>query len=164
LWHTYNINETNIFENGFLSQFQTAQRNLSIFRAANPGCGQTGQPACSFANSGLASQAPIPIFEAAFGVLGTQPALQPNQGFTNANFISLLDSGQAGALANTFATTSTYFCRLVGNKFGPCAGLRFDEQGQYPINIFRLNPFLGNANFLARADDECQLRLFPCDE
>src|SRR5204862_2246972 len=34
LWHTYNVNEVNIFENGFLDQFKTAQNNLSI-NAAN---------------------------------------------------------------------------------------------------------------------------------
>jgi hypothetical protein len=143
LWHTFNINETNTLENGFLSQFQSAQRNLSIFRAANPQCGQTGQPSCSFANSGLAGQAPIPIFQAAF------TGLSAAQGFSNPNFLSLLDSGQAGSLANTFATTSTYFCRLVGNGFGPCSGLGFNTPGQYPINLFRLNPFLGNANVLS---------------
>ncbi len=143
LWHTFNLNEVNIFENGFLSQFQNAQRNLSIFRAANPQCGQTGQPPCSFVNSGLAGQAPIPIFQTAF------TGLSAAQGFSNAGFISLLDSGQAGALANTFASTSTYFCRLVGNGFGPCASLGFNTPGQYPINLFRLNPFLGNANVLS---------------
>ncbi|MGH9854573.1 MAG: hypothetical protein ACREBD_32480, partial [Blastocatellia bacterium] len=33
--------------------------------------------------------------------------------------------------------------------FGPCAGLGFNTPGQYPINLFRLNPFLGNANVLS---------------
>src|SRR5215471_17661790 len=66
LWHTFNINETNIFENGFLTQFKDAQRNLALFMAANPKCGQTGEPLCSFANSGLAGQVAIPIFQAAF--------------------------------------------------------------------------------------------------
>jgi len=142
LWHTFNINETNIFENGFLTQFQAAQRNLALFRAANPQCGQPQQPPCSFANSGLAGQAPIPFFQAAF------TGLPAGQGFSNPSFFSLLDTGQAGALANTFATTSTYFCRLVGNGFGPCTGV-INTPGQYPINLFRLNPFVGNANMLA---------------
>jgi hypothetical protein len=135
LWHTFNINETNIFENGFLNQFNQAKRNLDA-NVAN-GRGQT------FANNNLSGQAAIPIFESAFAGLAAA------QGFGNATFISQLQTGQAGALANTFATTSTYFCRLVGNGFGPCAGLGFNTPGQYPINLFRLNPFIGNANVLS---------------
>jgi hypothetical protein len=143
LWRTYNINEVNIFENGFLKQFQDAQRNLALYRAANPNCGMPGQPPCTFANSGLEGQVAIPIFDAAFA------GVAPNQGFQNGTFISLLGTGQAGALANTFASTSTYFCRLVGNGFAPCANLGFNTPGQYPINLFRLNPFLGTANVLS---------------
>jgi hypothetical protein len=146
LWHTFNINETNIFENGFLTQFKDAQRNLALFMAANPKCGQTGEPLCSFANSGLAGQVAIPIFQTAFTSFTGLPAAQ---GFSNATFITQLQTGQAGALADTFATTSTYFCRLVGNSFAPCASPVFNTPGQYPINLFRLNPFIGNANVLS---------------
>jgi hypothetical protein len=135
LWHTYNINETNIVENGFLNQFNQARRNLDA-NVAN-GRGNT------FVNNGLAGQAAIPLFEAAFAGLAAA------QGFGNATFVTQLQTGQAGALANTFASTSTYFCRLVGNGFGPCASLGFNTPGQYPINLFRLNPFLGNANVLS---------------
>lgn len=135
LWHTFNVNETNIFENGFLNQFVQAKRNLDI-NVAN-GRGQ------SFANNNLAGQAATPIFNAAFA------GLAAGQGFGNATFIAQLQTGQAGALANTLATTSTYFCRLVGNGFAPCASLGFNTPGQYPINLFRLNPFIGNANMLS---------------
>jgi hypothetical protein len=135
LWHTFNINETNIFENGFLNQFNQAKRNLDI-NVAN-GRGQT------FVNNGLAGQAAIPIFETAFA------GLTAGQGFSNTAFLAQLRDGQAGALANTFATTSTFFCRLVGNGFGPCSNLGFNTPGQYPINLFRLNPFIGNANVLS---------------
>src|SRR5215510_2064699 len=116
LWHTFNINETNIVENGFLTQFQNAQRNLALYKAANPKCGQTGEPLCSFANSGLAGQVATPIFQTAFTGFTSLPA---GQGFSNATFITQLQTGQAGALANTLATTSAYFCRLVGNSFAP---------------------------------------------
>ncbi len=133
LWHTFNVNEVNIFENGFLGQFRSAQNNLAV-NAANS---RTG-----FANNGLPGQTAIPIFEAAFS------GLSAGQGFGNSTFVSLLQTGQAGILANTMASTSTYFCRMVGNGFGPCANLGFNAQGQYPINFFRLNPFLGNANLL----------------
>jgi hypothetical protein len=135
LWHTFNINETNIFENGFLNQFIQAKRNLDVNVAR--GRGQT------FINNGLDGQSATPIFDAAFA------GLSPGQGFGNATFITQLQTGQAGALANTLATTSTYFCRLVGNGFGPCASLGFAAPGQYPINLFQLNPFIGNANVLS---------------
>ncbi|HEY6400870.1 MAG TPA: carboxypeptidase-like regulatory domain-containing protein, partial [Blastocatellia bacterium] len=135
LWRTFNINETNIYENGFLDQFIQARRNLDV-NVVN-GHGQT------FANNDLTGQAATPIFDAAFADL---PA---GQGFGNAAFITQFQTGQAGALANTLATTSTYFCRLVGNGFGPCARLGFNTPGQYPINLFRPNPFIGNANVLS---------------
>jgi hypothetical protein len=135
LWRTFNINEINVVENGFLNQFIQAKRNLDI-NVAN-GQGQT------FANNRLAGQAATPIFDAAF------TSLPAGQGFGNATFITQLQTGQAGAMANTLATASTYFCRLVGNGFGPCASLGFNTPGQYPINLFQLNPFLGAANVLS---------------
>lgn len=134
LWHTFNINEVNIFENGFLDQFRAAQNNLAI----NTANGRTG-----FANNGLPGQTSIPIFQAAFA------GLAAGQGFGNTTFISLLQTGQAGVLANNLASTSTFFCRLVGSAFGPCASLGFNTPGQYPINLFRLNPFIGAANLLS---------------
>jgi hypothetical protein len=134
LWRTYNVNEVNIFENGFLKQFQDAQRNLAI----NTANGRTG-----FANNGLEGQAAMPIFDTAFA------GVAPNLGFESSDFINLLQTGQAGTLANNIASTSTYFCRLVGNGFGPCANLGFNAPGQYPINLFQLNPFLGTANVLS---------------
>jgi hypothetical protein len=133
LWHTFNINEVNIFENGFLNQFNQAKRNLDINMANGRGS--------TFINNGLAGQAAVPIFEAAFA------GLTAGQGFGNAGFITLLQTGQAGTLANTLATTPDYFCRMVGNGFGPCAS-RVSTPGQYPINFFRLNPFLGTARVL----------------
>jgi Carboxypeptidase regulatory-like domain len=134
LWRTYNINEVNIFENGFLKQFQDAQRNLAI----NMANGRAG-----FANNGLPGQVAMPIFDAAFA------GVDPNLAFESGTFINLLDTGQAGELANNIASTSTYFCRLVGNGFSPCANLGFNTPGQYPINLFQLNPFLRTANVLS---------------
>ena len=151
LWHRYNVNEMNIFENGFLSQFTAGQRNLAICQANAAAC-QAAQAAANpaglltannFGNWGLPGQTPVPIFETAFA------GLSPAQGFGNANFVSLLNTGQAGAMANNFASTSDYFCRLAGNGFGPCARLGFNTPGQYPINLFRLNPFLDTANVLS---------------
>jgi hypothetical protein len=49
IFRAVDYNEVNIFENGFLQEFLDAQNNLAIFSAANPRCGQTGQPLCTFA-------------------------------------------------------------------------------------------------------------------
>jgi len=64
------------------------------------------------------------------------------QGFNNSTFISYLNSGQAGALATSIAQNPTYFCRMVGNNFSPCASRGFNTPGIYPINFFVLNPYL----------------------
>src|SRR5215472_8626428 len=67
LWRQDNINEVNIFENGFLTEFNNAVSNLNIFAAANPGCGTAGHPSCNFGNTGLPGQVALPIMSAAFG-------------------------------------------------------------------------------------------------
>jgi hypothetical protein len=136
-WRTYNVNEVNIFENGFLDEFKKAQSNLAI-NAAN---GRTG-----FANNGLPGQAPLPIFETAFGARGSQPALAAASGFTNGTFVTNLQQGTAGSLANTLANNSTYLCRMLGSSFAPCARLGYDAPGRYPINFFEVNPFVAGAN------------------
>ncbi|MCI0390571.1 MAG: hypothetical protein MOB07_17640, partial [Acidobacteria bacterium] len=146
LWRSFNINEVNIFENGFLNEFKNAQRNLAIFRAANPTCGQTGQPACQFGNTGLAGQAPLPIFEGAFGARGGQPGVALGAGFGNGTFITQLDQGQAGALANSLAGQATYLCRLTGNRLAGCASRNFNAAGPFAPNFFQVNPdFAGSS-------------------
>src|SRR5262249_17872209 len=112
VWRTYSLNEVNIFENGFLTEFKNAQKNLQINQAAGV---QT------FANRGLAGQIRLPVFEAAFGALGPAPAVSASSGFTSASFITNLTQGEAPRLANTLATNSTYMCRMFGNKIPNCA-------------------------------------------
>lgn len=139
MWHRQNIQETNIFENGFLNEFVQAKKNLDI-NVAN-GRGQ------SFINNNLPGQAALPIFQAAFGALGNQPALTAAQGFGNATFIQNLNQGVAGTLATTIATTPTNFCRLVGNKVASCVLAGFNTAGQYPINLFQANPYLSSLTY-----------------
>src|SRR5207247_7108501 len=67
MWHRQNLNEINIFENGFLKEFIQAKTNLDI-NVAN-GRGST------FINNNLAGQASLPIFQAAFAALGGQPEI-----------------------------------------------------------------------------------------
>jgi hypothetical protein len=141
MWHRQNLQEVNIFENGFLNEFIQAKKNLDV-NIAN-GRGQT------FANNNLAGQAPLPIFQAAFGPLGSQPAVSAAQGFGSAAFILNLTQGVAGTLAQTLASNPTYFCRLVGNQFASCARAAspFTVPGRYPINFFQANPYLSSLTY-----------------
>jgi Carboxypeptidase regulatory-like domain len=150
-WRTVNLNEVNIFENGFLNEFKNAQRNLAIFRAANPTCAQTNPPTCTFANTGLPGQVALPIFEAAFGQRGSLAAVLPGNGFRSTGFINNLDNGAAGGLAQTLATGQDYVCRMFGNTFSPCRRVlsAANAPGPYPINFFLLNPFVsGRMNYV----------------
>jgi hypothetical protein len=128
MWQNYDLNEVNIFENGFLTQFKTAQTNLANYEAANPNCQNTSS--CSFEGT----PGSLPLMEQAFGAGGSA--------FTNSNYASLVSSGQAGALANAIVTSSTYFCNLVGGaNFAPCASLGYSGSTPYPINTFQANPY-----------------------
>jgi hypothetical protein len=134
-WLNLYTNEVNIFENGFLPQFQAAQSNLKI-NAANGVAG-------SFANNGFAGQTATPVFDAAFNGLGSA------SGYGNGQFVTWLQQGQAGALASALAGGSQgdgglYMCNLVGAAFSPCASnLGFSGAGAgYPINYFQANPFV----------------------
>jgi hypothetical protein len=134
IWHAYSLNETNIFENGFLQEFRSAQNNLAINQAN--GRGNT------FANNGLPGQVALPIFGAAFGARGSQGALASGSAYTNGTFVDQLTLGNVGTMANTLATNNIYFCRLVGSSFSPCGALGYNAAGPYPINFFRPNPFV----------------------
>jgi len=146
LWHTFNMNEVNIFENGFLDEFKRAQQNLAI----NVQNGRTG-----FANNGLPGQQALPIFEAAFGARGGAAALPAGSGFTNTNFIQDLTQGEAGRLAGRMAGDSNYLCRMVGNTFSPCVtgNRNFTAPGPYPMNFFVLNPYAAGGNLNLVDDD-----------
>jgi carboxypeptidase family protein len=144
LWRTYNLNEVNVLENGFLDEFKKAQANLAI----NTANGRTG-----FANNGLPGQSPLPIFETAFGARGSQAALAAGSGFTNGTFVTNLQQGTVGSLAGSLANNSQYLCRMLGSSFGPCARLGFDASGPYPINFFQVNPYVAGAN-LNLVDDQ----------
>jgi len=99
-WTTLNLNETNIFENGFLDQFKIAQNNLAIARLTNSGSND-------FTNRGLTGQRDIPIITTALGTA-------PNS--TQANQVA---QGQAGALAGSIASNSAQMARLVAAGYAP---------------------------------------------
>jgi hypothetical protein len=112
LYRGIDINETNIFENGFLQEFLIAQNNLAISRANNRGS--------RFDNQGLAGQQPTLVFSALFAGLTTA------QGFGNATFIQLMDQDEVGELAS----------QLYRNSLNALTGAR----GGLPINFFVANP------------------------
>jgi hypothetical protein len=122
VWRANNFNEVNIFENGFLREFLNAQNNLNRFVTAFPRCGQAGQPACTFANSGLPGQVPVPIFTNFF------TGLSAPSGFASATFISNLNDNNIGAMANTLAFSNTY----RANRENAARGI--------PANFFVANP------------------------
>ena len=155
-WRTSNLNEVNIFENGFLTEFKNAQNNLTINQANGKGA--------TFANNGFAGQVNLPIFDAAFGPRGTVPAIAAASGYSNPTFVTALQQGAAGALANTLAANQNYVCRMFGNSFSPCTQARIQPSATqsynapgsgYPINFFVANPYSSNGttNTLAYVDD-----------
>jgi Carboxypeptidase regulatory-like domain len=125
-WMSYNINERNIFENGFLTEFSNAQKNLAVNQANGKGN--------TFANNGLAGQVPLPIFTTAFG----SPT---SSNFTNGTFITNLQTGAAGTLAGSLASNVSYFCNMVGSNFSPCASRGYNTPGTYPVNFWEVNPY-----------------------
>ena len=134
IWFSENLNEPNIFENGFLNEFRSAQSNLAINQANGKGN--------SFANNGLAGQAALPIFGAAFGT---------TSGSLYNQFLTQLQTGQAGSVARSLASTQSYICNMFGAKFSPCATRHLGGAGtNYPINFFEVNPFTagGTLNYL----------------
>jgi hypothetical protein len=121
-WLLENFNEVNIFENGFLKEFQAAQANLT-------------------ASGGTTFQGgnPTPILDQAFQTSG----LVAN--YTNGTFINFVKQGQAGAFASALAGNPTYLCSLIGANFSPCATQGVPGSGSYPINFFQENPYAAGA-------------------
>ncbi|HEV3198702.1 MAG TPA: TonB-dependent receptor [Bryobacteraceae bacterium] len=138
-WLADNLNEVNIFENGFLGEFQHAQANLTINQANGKGN--------SFAFNGLPGQSALPIFGAAFGTATSN--------YTNGTFITNLQTGAAGALANSLAGNTTFLCNMVGTAAFPACVTKgtFPAAGAYPINFWQINPFAAgrSVNYLDSA-------------
>jgi Carboxypeptidase regulatory-like domain len=123
LWRQYDLNEVNIFENGFIDVFRAAARNLAIFNAAFPDCGQTGKPACNNYSDSLHLPGQVPVL-----VLTT--AIGSNNDTSTA---TRLLQGQAGAVANSIAFNLTRMNRLiVANINGQLPG--FTQWTRLPLS------------------------------
>jgi hypothetical protein len=118
---TLNLNEVNIVENQFLSQFQTAQSNLAIANGVSVSqlAGLNTLKSTSFFNTGLPGQGAVPILSTALASA------------SNSTLATYVAQGQAAALANSIAGNTAQMARLVA--------------ANYPANLFQVNPATGGS-------------------
>ncbi len=119
LWRAYNLNEVNIFENGFLKEFQVAQNNLRIARGGDITKNTTVN---NWGNTGLAGQVSTPLLQTAIG------------NTTDSSLAAQLLLGQAGGAANAIATNSGRMANLTAATSTACGGK------PCPANLFMVNP------------------------
>ena len=137
-WVTYNYNEINIVENGFLDEFRAAQRNLAANIAA--GRGNT------FAYTGAPGTSPLPIFLALFNGRPRSDA-SSTTAYTGTNwtsatfqaFLAARNPNPFGMVTNDDNTGLINNATRRGNLLA--AGL--------PANFFVANPdYLGGAEIV----------------
>jgi len=119
-WRAYNINEVNIFENGFLNEFKNAQTNF----AARGGTGFA--PGCT-------GCVPLPLLDKFFNGLATTST----SGYGSTTFLNNVRDNNVGAFANTLAFNSAYRANRESTTLG-LAG-----------NFFVANPNAAFVNVLA---------------
>ena len=123
LWRQYNLNEVNIFENGFLNEFKVAQNNLRIARGGditkNTSREQLGQHR-SCPDRPLRRSCRPPSATPPTPPLAAQLLL-----------------GQAGGAANGIATNSGRMANLTAATSTACNGK------PCPVNLFVVNPTVG---------------------
>lgn len=136
LWRQYNLNEVNIFENGFLDVFRAAASNLRLYAAANPGCANAGN--CNYGNSGLPGQTDVPLITTAIGSAA------------DLNTATLLRQGQAGALANSIAFNLGRMNRLINAGLVPFTVL---PDGSRASNFFLVNPQTNGTFLMTNGSD-----------
>ncbi|HLW81573.1 MAG TPA: TonB-dependent receptor [Candidatus Acidoferrales bacterium] len=138
-WINQDPNEVNIFENGFLNEFQNAQTNL----ANNATSGDAYQGTFAYDPS-VSGDVPLPIFDAAFAGEATI-AGGPFVDYGSNNFIIPLQQGAAGGVAGMLAMpfgTVPYACNLLGSAVPNCANGTYASMtspGPYPVNFFVAN-------------------------
>src|SRR6185369_10174506 len=137
LWRQFDLNEVNIFENGFLDQFNAAAKNLAISRANSKGD--------NYGNQGLPGQVNVPLI-----TVGLNSS-------TNSTMVTRLLQGQAGAAANTIAFNLSNMNRLIAAGLIPtttlptgtdCISGNTLTQTCKVSNFFVVNPQTGGGAFL----------------
>jgi hypothetical protein len=124
LWRQYGVNEVNIFENGFLDEFNIAMENLRIARNANPASN-------NFGNTGLPGQMAIPIISTALGTTN------------DITFATAIARGEAGRLAANIASNVTRMNRLIAANLIPFATFQDPNNPAATLklsNYFVVNP------------------------
>ena len=125
VYRSYDINEVNIFENGFLQEFLNAQTNLTL---------NGGASFADVAHGGAAGTIALPIL----GKFFTGFANTSGSAWASSGFISNLQNNNVGSFANTLAFSNTY----KANRQSAAVGL--------PGNFFVANP---NAAFAVLLDN-----------
>ncbi len=147
LWRQYELNEVNVFENGFLNEFKIAQRNQSACQANSTAClaaqasaniSASNRTNLSYGNWGLPGQAPIPIIQTAIGSAVDQTTA------TN------IQRGLAGAAANSIAFNNGRMNNLMNANLIPFVTL---PGGTRVSNFFVVNPLASSSgSFLVTND------------
>ncbi len=127
LWRQLELNEVNIFENGFLNEFKIAMENLRLARLVNP------------ASNNFGFQASVP---------GTKdiPIIRTALGTTNdVNFATTIQRGLAGSLASSIAFNTTRMNNLINAGLVPFVTL---PDGTKVSNFFLVNPLATAGSYL----------------
>jgi hypothetical protein len=132
LWRQYNLNEVNIFENGFLNEFKIAQNNLRIARGGDI---TRNTSINNWGNQGMAGQQAVPILQTAIG------------NTTDATLAGNLLLGQAGTAANGIATNAGRLGNLTGPNSRACNG------APCPVNLFQVNPTVAAGGSFVETND-----------
>jgi hypothetical protein len=127
LWRQYELNEVNIFENGFLDEFKIARENLRLARLANPASNNFGP------QTAVAGTRAIPIISTALGTTN------------DPNFAATVQRGLAGSLASTIAFNTTFMGRLMTANLIPFVTLPTSPNPTRVSNFFVANPLANNA-------------------
>ena len=133
LWRQYNLNEVNIFENGFLNEFQVAQNNLRIARGGDI---TKNTSVNNWGNTGLAGQAAHP-----------DAADRDRQHHRLHAGCQQLLLGQAGGAANAIATNSGRMANLTAANSTACSGK------PCPVNLFVVNPTVASGGAFIETND-----------
>ena len=133
-WTTEDWNQENIIENGFLAEFENAQRNLLANIAA--GRGNT------FAFTGVPGTSPLPTYLAYLqGVPFAQsgdPTRYTSNLWTNSTFVNDFDR----FFPDPYGAAAT----LHGSSSGGVAFRTLAAQAGVPLNHFVLNPLVDSVN------------------
>ncbi|MFZ0820844.1 MAG: TonB-dependent receptor [Candidatus Acidiferrales bacterium] len=160
LWDTYNLNEVNIFENGFLTEFNNAESNLSIC-TSNPAACVAAEKDLGILSQTSTATAPTSdfanLYSAATAVCagGSPPAscatsIAAMSGQVNLPIMTAAFTGsQSGSQANSSFHSSTFLPALANQGAGSFAGtlsallngfLPNMVAAGYPLNFFTANP------------------------